>query len=212
MLRCIKLIACLGFTVCSFAALGQDGKTPVQEPAKANVTQDKFDPATTTVAIVPTVNITGVKWPEFVKKQNERADTYLLQEFQKRGFKLAPAEAVAQAMAEQNIDLTDEEQQRRSTFFDLGRKLNADIIVAVVITHTSQRTGSFICEGITQMKIWLLDVKRESAFIGGKSFEGKSSGTNIFGAEKGSDRQIIAVSNGIRDATAEFFMAYPQVK
>jgi hypothetical protein len=117
-------------------------------------------------------------------------------------------------MDELKIDFSDEEQQKRATLYELGKKLNADYILLGVITHTEQkefnRTLYKDIEGRTDAKIWFLDVKGEKPILSAKTVTGRSGGNRI--TLKPSDRQIQAAANAFRDALKEFFIGYPERK
>lgn len=168
--------------------------------------QDAYRPGETSVAIVPVANVSASSNEALKKNQCDRGDTFLREQFKARGFNLVPVETVNQAITDMHLDMSDDEQYRRQTFFDLGKKLNADLIVVAVIVdtrHPNEAQGN----GFATMRVWLLDVKRETAILGGKRFEGKSGAS----LDRGTAQQIRAVSNGLRDAFADFFSKYPEI-
>lgn len=183
---------------------GGDGKASVYVTAQ------------TSVAIIPIVNLSGEKWVELKQRQCDRGDQFLKEEFGIRGFQIVPQDQVTAAIAEIKFDPADEEQYRKQTFYDLGMKVNADLIIFVVITDTSQRLiQQFLAakrEGMAKMKIWLVEPKKEAPILSGFAVEGKSGGSVFAGLDKGSDRQVIAVANGLRDALKNFFKPYPALK
>lgn len=76
-----------------------------------------------------------------------------------------------------------------------------------MITHVDQKSVNKIIlsrtEGSATEKVWLLDVKKHTAILSAKVFDGssKSSGMVEIG-EKGSDRKMLAVANCLRHALA----------
>lgn len=166
------------------------------------------------VVVVPVLNLSGEKWEDLKTKQATKATEYLSEQFTKRGFDLVSAPDVKSAMDELKLDFSDEEQQKRATLFELGKKLNADYILLGVITHTEQkefnRTLYKDIEGRTDAKVWFLDVRGEKPILSAKTFTGRSGGNRI--TLKPSDRQIQAAANAFRDALKEFFVAYPERK
>jgi TolB-like protein len=164
------------------------------------------------VAVVPILNLSGEKWEELKAKQSAKATEFLTEQFTRRGFDLVPPQDVKGAIAELKLDFTDEEQQKRATLFDLGKKLNADYILLGVITHTEQKEFQRVLykdiEGRTDAKIWFLDVRGEKPILSAKTFTGRSGGNRV--TLKPSDRQIQAAANAFRDALKEFFIAFPE--
>lgn len=168
------------------------------------------------IAVLPIFNIAGEKWQELKDKQIMKGQEYLQTEFGKRDFDIVGAELVNKTLDSMKIDLTDEEQQRRSVLFDIGKKLDADYLVFAIITETSQkkqmRALYMDTEGQTTVKLWLLDLKDEKPLISAKTFVGRSGGNRLSIDNKGSDRQIQATANALRDALKEFLSKYPEVR
>jgi hypothetical protein len=173
--------------------------------AAAQTTQPK-------VALIPVLNLSGEKWAELKQRQSMKSDEFLRDAFVRRGFDVVGDREVAGAMARLDLDFADEEQQKRSTLFELGRKLGVDYILLGVITSTShaQRDRTFYTdiEGRSDVKVWFLDVRNERAILSAKTFIGRSGGNRITLDNRGSDRQIQAAVNGFRDALKDFFAAY----
>lgn len=168
------------------------------------------------IALLPVVNTAGEKWQELKDKQIAKGNSYLADEFGKRGFKVIDSGTLDRFIKDGNVDFTDEEQQKRDVLFGIGAKANADFVLLAVITGTDQRLiQQFIVnkrEGWADVKVWLLDVARHKILLSAKTFRGGSGGGAFAGLDKGSDRQIQAVANGLRDALKEFFKVYPPVK
>ncbi|MFZ4506839.1 MAG: hypothetical protein ACOYON_03990 [Fimbriimonas sp.] len=164
------------------------------------------------VAIVPIQNLSGEKWEALKQNQINKSEEYLRDQFGKRGFSLVPKTDLRDAIAELKIDFTDEEQQKRSVLFDLAKKVKADYIIFAVITETNQaqrdRTFYTDIEGKASVKIWLLNAQKETAILSAKTFVGRSGG-NRLGDGKGSERQIQAAANALRDGLKDFFTDFP---
>lgn len=169
----------------------------------------------TRVAIIPVVNLSGDEWKELLERQCQKGDAYLLEQFGGRGFHAVPAEQVKAAIETLKIDLADEEQHKRATLIQIGKAVEADLVVFAVITDTSQKLIQQLLsakrEGRAKVKLWLLDVRTEEPILSAKSVEGKSGGGSFAGLNKGSDRQVIAVANALRDGLKDFFKKYPEL-
>ncbi len=182
--------------------------------------QDKtvttYTPATTTVAILPVVNSGGEKNEGYKAKQTENGGKELVKEFTEHGFKTADDAAVAKAIADLKIDLSDEEQQKRENMLKIGQAVNADLVVFAVITDTSQQMHQNVFsnnrEGKAKVKMWLLDVKGQSPIFSAVTSEGKSGGSYFSGLDKGSARIVRAVANAERDSLKDFFKPYKAEK
>jgi hypothetical protein len=186
------------FTVSAFAALASAAVAAVFDRPR--------------VVVVPVLNLSGEKWEELKTKQATKATEYLNEQFTKRGFDLVPGHEVKGAIDELKLDFTDEEQQKRATLFDLGKRLNADYILLGVITHTEQKEFQRVLykdiEGRTDAKVWFLDVRGEKPILSAKTVTGRSGGNRM--TLKPSDRQIQAAANAFRDALKEFFTGFPE--
>lgn len=104
----------------------------------------EYDPATTHVAIIPLVNASEEKWEELKEKQAIRGNEVLREAFLKRGFQVIDQATIADAMHRLDIDLSDEEQQKRETLYRLGNEVNANLIVFALITGTEQKVRDLI--------------------------------------------------------------------
>jgi hypothetical protein len=87
----------------------------------------------------------------------------------------------------------------------------------VIITDTSQKVVSrvFVVQkhGIAKIKAWLVDAKAESPIFSAKVLEARSqTGVLAPGLQKGSDRQIQAAIDAVRDAFKEFMDSYTVTK
>ena len=175
--------------------------------AMASVEKPRF-------VLFPTMNESGEKWEELKRKQNEKIDSYLREEFTKRGFEVVPAREVDEATRRLKIDFSDEEQLKRVTMFRLGKELKADYFYLPIIINTEQATQKRNLyddkEGRTSVKAWFLNVTSEKPVFSAKTFNGRSGGNRI--TLRPSDRQIQASANAVRDSLVEFFKDYPVLK
>lgn len=174
-------------------------------------------PSKPTIAILPMLNQSGEKWAELKQRQIDKGNTYLRDQFEKRGFDVIPQEKVLNAISTLNIDLTDEEQQKRETLIRVADAVNADYVFFGDITDTSQRLIQQILgakrEGTAKVKMWLLNPKgAKPILLTALTVEGKSGGGFIIIGDKGSDRQVQAVENALRDGLADFFKDFPEIK
>jgi hypothetical protein len=167
------------------------------------------------IAILPVLNTAGEKWQELKDRQRAKGDEYLADEFGKRGFAVVNAATVKSDIEQQKLDLTDEEQQKRETLYGIADRLHADYVVFVVITNTDQKLIQQILaskrEGWADIKVWLLDAAHHTQILSAKTLRGNSGGGFFAGVDKGSDRQVQAVVNGLRDALKDFFKPFPVV-
>lgn len=205
--------------VAAFSVLATSGlaQGPVPQ-ANAGTLATKTDASARSgrpkVVVVPILNQSGEKWTELRDKQIAKATEFVYEQFGRRGFDLVPALDVKEATEALKIDFTDEEQQKRATLFELGKKLDADYILFGVITHTEQKEFERALykdiEGRTDAKIWFLDVRGQKPVLSAKTFTGRSGGNRI--TLRPSDRQVQAAANAFRDGLKEFFKDYPESK
>ena len=167
------------------------------------------------VAFVPVFNQSGEKWVELQARQVEAGNKWLVEEFTKRGFTVAPAEEVAKAINELKIDFGDEEQRTRENLYKLGQKTGATLVAFPVIVASKQgKTGGFLpkAQGEVTLKLWLMDAVKKEPIIYAVTVKGKASGSSFLtGIEKGSDLQVKAVGNTLKDQFKKFFADYPLI-
>ncbi|MBV6457188.1 MAG: hypothetical protein HONBIEJF_00295 [Fimbriimonadaceae bacterium] len=167
------------------------------------------------VALLPIQHLSGEKWEELKRKQIDKGHQFLASEFKARGFEVVSADAIKQALENSEIDLTDEENHKRAVLFELGKKLDVDYIFFGVITGTDQKKQDRNLyrdtEGSCDMKMWLLNVRDEKAILSAKVFTGRSGGARLSLDTKGSDRQVQATANALRDGLKDFFVDYPKI-
>jgi hypothetical protein len=122
---------------------------------------DRYVPQQTTVAILPVIDASGERWKKQSSLIKEGCSQKAIEEFTSHGFNVVPADAVAKAIGDLNVDLTDEEQQKRDTLYKVGKALKADLIMFVVIAETQQKeVDRFLWtsrHGSAKVKVWLLN-------------------------------------------------------
>lgn len=168
------------------------------------------------VACIPVVNVAGANWEQLKARQSNVCNAYLRDQFAARGFKLAPADAVMSEMKREGVDFSDDEQQRRAILFQLGHALQVDYIVLAVITDTRASTNSHIIYsdsvGHASAKLWLLDVAHDKVVLSGRRIDSESGGSRLTYDNRGSDRQVQAAVNTLRDGLKDFLSAWPEQK
>ncbi|MHB8637361.1 MAG: hypothetical protein ACYC96_12900 [Fimbriimonadaceae bacterium] len=172
--------------------------------------------AAPTVAVLPVVNVAGANWEQLKARQSNVCNTYLRDQFAARGFKQSPADAVLIEMKREGIDFSDDEQQRRANLFRLGHALHVDYIVLAVITDTRASTNSHILYsdsvGHARAKLWVLDVANEKPILSARRIDSESGGTRLSYDNKGSDREVQAAVNALRDGLKDFLSGWPVAK
>lgn len=180
-----------------------------------------LSPAPPTVALVPTINLSGERWESLRAKQQEKIDGYTLRMFTRRGFQVISALETGRAARSLGLDFTDEEQLIRANMFRLGEAVGADYILVTAIVSTdrdekvtgSDRDGNMSTEpsGRTDVKVWLLDVKGKEPIVPGRVFTGTSGGQRL-GDQRASVRQIQSAENAVRDAIQKFLRQFPEIR
>ena len=170
-------------------------------------------PKGTKIAIVPVFNQSGEKWPELQQRQVKAGNKWLDEEFTKRGFSVVPADEVAKAIVELKINLGDEEQRSRANLYQIGQRIGATLVVFPVIVASDQnKTGGLFpkSQGSVTIKLWLVDAVKQETVINAVTIQGKASGSSFLsGFEKGSDLQVKAVGNTLKDHFKDWFKSYP---
>jgi len=164
------------------------------------------------VALLPTVNTSGEKWEELRARQNAKVDEWVRTHVAAAGYRLIPAEEVAAAVSGLKLDMKEEENWATATLAEVGRKCGAAYVLFCAITFTEQKEQNRLWfkdkEGRTDVRVWLVDVGAAKAPVAGKTFVGRSGGNRISLDNKGSERQIQAAANAVRDATRSFLAPY----
>nr|CAA9241682.1 hypothetical protein AVDCRST_MAG63-1447 [uncultured Armatimonadetes bacterium] len=172
-------------------------------------------PAQTKVALLPVIDATGEK-DDQRRDQANAVRMEMRDQFAERGFDVIDEEAVAKAIAEAKIDLSDEEYQRREPLYKVGKAVGADFVVFVVVTQAYSKIKKNLFgeqrEGLAKTKTWLLDVKEEKPVLSGYVCEGKSTGS-AGPFDKGNRSRMGAASgNSIRDVLNDVLKPYPRKK
>jgi hypothetical protein len=168
------------------------------------------------VALLPVVNLSGEKDAKQRRDQILKAEDELNRQFGRRGFTVLPRAEVERALADAKLDLTDEENHNRATLFGVGKALNADLIVFVVITDVDQRrvqTAFDIDEmvGKAKTKTWLLSVPDGVALLSAYRQESQSRSNLAPSFDSGARLIRKSVEGTVRDALADFLKQYPEV-
>ena len=185
--------------------------------ALAQEVPDHYDPATTTIAILPVTNDSGEKTPAFKADQIKAATESARKQFEERGFQLVSDAAASDAAAAEKIDLNDEEQRNRATVAKLGAAVKADLAVLVVITKVQRKMQikffSQRDEGWAKVSVWLVDVKTQKALLNAVAHE-SMAGRDVYvrGQSKFSDLISGACASAVRDVLAPVLKPYPAFK
>ena len=204
----VSSLAC----VLLFAAFqnGSVAQSATQQPSA-------YTPGATTVAVLPVANVSGEKWEQLKKNMASEVYKYACKEFTKKGFVVMDDAAVEQALTDNKFNPDDEESFNKDTFFGLGEKLHANLILFAAVEDSDQKIDRWRKkdEGMCHLKIWLLDVSAHSPIYSDKSFVDRSDHGKIFlnfQNERGSRRQVQAAVNCMRDALEDFLKPYPDAK
>ena len=136
---------------------------------------------------------------------------------------MADDAAIRKELADEKLDLTDEENQRRAVFYQVGKAVHADLVVFVVIESVSRhnKSNSFLGsqkEGKALLKMWLVDADAEKPILNAIQHEGKSASNafmdnNVIADTNGYSKFTIrAVGHGIDDMLKDFLKPYPESK
>lgn len=195
-----------------------------------------YTPSSTIVAILPVIKKDDLKKDD--GKENKKAaekddplkERHILKAqeelttlFAGHGFRITDEAAIQKALADQKIDLSDEENQRRAVFYQIGKAVHADLVVFVVIESISRhnKSNSFFGsqkEGKALLKLWLVDADREEPILNAVQHEGKSASNalvdnNLMPDTNGYTRFTIrAVGHGLDDMLQDFFKPYLETK
>lgn len=165
-----------------------------------------------TVALLPTVNASGEKWAELRNRQCKTIDEWALKHFALAGYSPLQPPRTRDAIRELGLDMSDEDNWRKSVVREIGQRAGADYVLFCAITFTEQKEQRRVWykdkEGRTDVRVWLIEVSSGTALLTGKTHTGRSGGNRITFDNKGSDRQIQAAANAVRDATRDFLAPY----
>jgi hypothetical protein len=166
------------------------------------------------VAIVPTIDLTGGNY-DFGQKLVKSANDELNKEFTSHNLTIVDDKVVAAAIKRLGIDFSDEENQTKANVEKVGQLVGADLVVFDVITDSSQQQHSNFWdntkEGKCTERLWCMNVRSGVAYqkLSGNRFQGSSKHHDFGGIGiGGSDYQITAAANCVRDAFNDFFKYY----
>ncbi len=224
----MKHLLCAFFCAFFCASLGT-GWLTLAGPARAD-DAPAYTPDKTTIAILPVVlkedaaaDSKDPKADPLKDRHSLKAKVELALLFSSHGFKVADDDTVQKAVTDQKIDLTDEENQRRAVFYQVGKAVNANLVVFVVIESVSRhnKSNSFLGsqkEGKALLKLWLVDADQEKPILNAVQHEGKAASNafmdnNVIADTNGYSKFTIrAVGHGIDDILKDFFKPYPELK
>ena len=166
-----------------------------------------------TVAIIPSVNVSGDKHLRLVEEQAFEGDRVLRKLFLERGFTVLEPPRVREAITGEKLDFTDEENFRKEEMYRVGNRAGADYVAFTAITSTMQKEKRTVfageqLEGWATVRVWVLDAKARSPIVAGKPFSAAS--TKNFSV--GFGRQVRAVRFAIEGATKEGLKPYRVVR
>ena len=181
-----------------------------------------YTPSETTVAILPIISTEDSKVDALKDRHITKGQEELTAEFTRCGFKIADDASVQKALTDQKIDLSDEDNQRRAVFYQIGAAVHADLVVFVVIESVSRHNKSNSLfgqqkEGKALLKMWLVDADKQQPIINALQKEGKAASNAFLDNQIGPDTNgytrytIRAVGHGIDDMLADFFKPYPDL-
>lgn len=175
-----------------------------------------YAPASTTVAILPVLNMTGRGSDADMGRLLKAVGDELASQFAERGFKLMDAKAVADAVAGSSAELSDREQQKKALIRKVGASTGADLVVFATITDINSNTGGALLwsytTGTAKLKFWVLDTKTEHALLSGRIQSGH--GEALQGGPAGGQysKVIHACILAVHDALTDALKQYPIVK
>lgn len=174
-----------------------------------------LDPAATKIALLPVIDATGEK-DDQRRDQANAVRLEMLSQFTERGFLVIDEAKVARAIADLKIDFSDEEEQRREPVYKVGRAVEADLVLFVVVTQAYAKIKTNLFgeqrEGLAKTKTWFLDVKAEKPILSAYVWEGKSTGSAGPFAKGNRSQMGAASGNSIRDVLNDVLKAYPKKK
>ncbi len=179
---------------------------------------DSYVPASTRVAVLPAVDRTGERAENRRQAQAKAVYDNMVEQFAKSGFVVVPQAEVNAAIVQAGMDLNDEEAYRRDNFFAVAGAVNADLVIFAAVTDASQGTKSGVFnsgekEGKARVKFWLLDANKKKAIYSAVIKEGKAGGgSKLFATNEGSNRQINAAGNAVKELLEPFLKPYAPAK
>ncbi len=162
----------------------------------------KYTPANTRIAILPVIDKSGEK-DDQRKDQANAVKMEAYDQFYQRGFQVIDEGTVAKAVTDSGIDFNDAEEHRKDNLYKLGKALNADLVLFVVVDQAYSKLKHNLFgdqrEGLAKTKTWLVNVKDQKSLLSAFIREGKSTGSTGIGDKGNRSRMGSACSNAIRD-------------
>jgi hypothetical protein len=162
----------------------------------------KYVPANTRVAILPVIDRSGEKDDQRRDQANAvKMEAY--DQFFQRGFQLIDEVAVSKAVTDSGINFDDEEEHRKDSLYKIGKELNADLVMFVVVDQAYSKLKQNLFgnqrEGLAKTRTWLVDVKDQKPLLSAFIREGKSTGNAGLGSKGNRSHMGAACSNATRD-------------
>ena len=185
----------------------------------------QYTPSTTTVALLPVINIAKSKHPDkdaqMQANQAKEGNQALRQAFEGRGFKIVDSNLITSAMQTNRVNPADQASWTSDNLAAVGASVHADLVVLMVITDTYQgfRRGFLVLgaqrEGKATTKLWLVDVRSRTPVIDCRTAAGKVQETALMGwafggmGTGGSSFVLRAIDDATNKNLEAFVKPYP---
>jgi RNase H-fold protein (predicted Holliday junction resolvase) len=161
-----------------------------------------YTPATTKVVILPVIDKSGEKDDQRRDQANAvKMEAY--DQFFQRGFQVIDEATVTKAVTGSGINFDDQEEHRKDNLYKLGKALNADLVLFVVVDQAYSKIKKNVFneqrEGLAKTRTWLIDAKDQKPLLSAFIREGKSTGNSGIGSKGNRSHMGAACSNAIRD-------------
>lgn len=168
----------------------------------AAATIQKYTPAKTRIAILPVIDKSGEKDDQRRDQANAvKMEAY--DQFFQRGFDVIDEGTVAKAVTASGVNFDDEEEHRKDNLYKMGKALNADLVMFVVVDQAYSKIKHNLFgdqrEGLAKTKTWIVDVKDQKPLLSAFIREGKSTGNAGLGSKGNRSHMGAACSNATRD-------------
>ncbi|MES2460077.1 MAG: hypothetical protein V4671_05795 [Armatimonadota bacterium] len=200
----LPLVAAFTFTsalvvTTSYPARAQNDQVAMSAALSA---MQKYTPATTRVAILPVIDKSGEKDDQRRDQANAvKMEAY--DQFFQRGFQIIDEATVAKAITDSGINFDDQEEHRKDNLYKVGKALNADLVMFVVVDQAYSKLKRNLFneqrEGLAKTRTWLVDVKDQKPLLSAFIREGKSTGNAGLGSKGNRSHMGAACSNATRD-------------
>jgi hypothetical protein len=165
------------------------------------------------IAIIPMLDVSGNRPSKLLDEEDSAARGELSLLFSPSRFEIVAPQVVDQALKNARVDLTDNEQRNRATFFKLGSSMNADYIFFAAISGRGRDIlspsvgilGTDLGKSKVKLKIWLLDCKRHMPLLSSRSFVGVAAS-----AGKYDSTEANALVAGLDQALVEFLKEFKE--